>query len=515
MTTFLHMSLAGGTAVIVAALVRYIVLHQLGGAFGHYSGRVMKFIWLLILVRLLLPVTIETNIPAPEFLTENIEPQRVEANDVEPYNQTIVYETEKSASDRIDLSDIPILPLIWAVGCIGVASLFARSYMRIRHSTRQTSPVSEDVKRGFMSLAESLDIRRAAAFYADVDAPVCVGFFRPRVLLPYGRESLGDDEMDCVLCHELWHIKRRDNLFKLFCCIAVCLHWFNPAVWLMLTLANRDVELACDEAVLDYTHVEAKTYALCLIKAQEQKLGTAVSFGGSLIDERIRSIMNKRKKFTFAGVALLAVLISASAITFIGAAQPEGDAVKKRTVEPYRASDEADTLNADDISDVYETESEPSEQLDIDSSEETVVVANIPDDNPNMQYTFPLVGTAELTLDFGIMQTPAGTTIYHSGVDLAVDSGDDILAAIDGKVTSTGYDYDKGNYVIVANDAGFEVEYNHCKDVYVESGDAVEAGQVVASVGSTGSATGAHLHFEVRENGVTIDPKLYYGFGIN
>ena len=511
MTTFLHMSLAGGAAVIVAALVRYIVLHRLGGAFGHYSGRVMKFIWLLILVRLLLPVTIETNIPAPEFLTENIEPQRVEANDVGPYNQTIVYETEKSASDRIDLSDIPILPLIWAVGCIGVASFFARSYMRIRHSTRQTSPVSEDVERGFMSLAESLDIRRAAAFYADVDAPVCVGFFRPRVLLPYGRESLGDDEMDCVLCHELWHIKRRDNLFKLLCCIAVCLHWFNPAVWLMLTLANRDVELACDEAVLDYTHVDPKTYALCLIRAQEQKLETAVSFGGSLIDERIRSIMNKRKKFTLAGAALLAVLISASAITFIGASQPEGDAAN-RTVKPYRASDEVDTLNTDDISDAYEAESEP---LDVGSSEETFVVANIPENDPDMQYTFPLVGTAELTLDFGTMQTPVGTTIYHSGIDLAAESGDDILAAIDGKVTAVGYDNDKGYYVVIANDAGFEVEYNHCKDVYVESGNTVEAGQVVASVGSTGSATGAHLHFEVREDGFTIDPKLYYGFGIN
>ena len=514
MTTFLHMSLAGGAAVIVAALVRYIVCHRLGGAFGHYSGRVMKFIWLLILVRLLLPVTIETNIPAPEFLTENIEPQRVEANDVEPYNQTIVYETEKSASDRIDLSDIPILPLIWAVGCIGVASLFARSYMRIRRSTRQTSPVSEDVERGFMSLAESLDIRRAAAFYADVDAPVCVGFFRPRVLLPYGRESLGDDEMDCVLCHELWHIKRRDNLFKLLCCIAVCLHWFNPAVWLMLTLANRDVELACDEAVLDYTHVDPKTYALCLIKAQEQKLETAVSFGGSLIDERIRSIMNKRKKFTLAGTVLLAVLISASAITFIGAAQPEGDAAN-RTVKPYRAADEADTPNIDEASAAYETESEPSEQTEAGSFEETAVIVDFPDDNPNMQYTFPLVDGAELTLDFGTMQTSAGAAIFHSGVDLAADSGDDILAAIDGKVTSTGYDYDKGNYVIITNDAGFEVEYNHCKDVYVESGNTVEAGQVVASVGSTGSATGAHLHFEVRENGFTIDPKLYYGFGIN
>ena len=514
MTTFLHMSLAGGAAVIVAALVRYIVYHRLGGAFGHYSGRVMKFIWLLILVRLLLPVTIETNIPAPEFLTENIEPQRVEANDVGPYNQTIVYETEKSVSDRIDLSDIPILPLIWAVGCIGVASFFARSYMRIRHSTRQTSPVSEDVERGFMSLAESLDIRRAAAFYADVDAPVCVGFFRPRVLLPYDRESLGDDEMDCVLCHELWHIKRRDNLFKLFCCIAVCLHWFNPAVWLMLTLANRDVELACDERVLDCLNVDPKTYALCLIRAQEQKLGTAVSFGGSLIDERIRSIMNKRKKFTLAGAALLAVLISASAITFIGAAQPEGDAAN-RTVKPYRAVDEADTPDIDEASAAYETESETSEQTEAGSFEETAVIVDFPDDNPNMQYTFPLVDGAELTLDFGPKQTPVGTTIYHSGIDLAAESGDDSIGAIDGKATSTGYDYDKGNYVIITNDAGFEVEYNHCKDVYVESGDAVEAGQVVASVGSTGSATGAHLHFEVREDGAAIDPKLYYGFGIN
>ena len=94
--------------------------------------------------------------------------------------------------------------------------------------------------------------------------------------------------------------------------------------------------------------------------------------------------MNKRKKFTLAGAALLAVLISASAITFIGASQPEGDAAN-RTVKPYRASDEVDTLNTDDISDAYEAESEP---LDVGSSEETFVVANIPENDPDMQYTF-------------------------------------------------------------------------------------------------------------------------------
>ncbi len=515
MTTFLHMSLAGGIAICIVALTRYITRRHYGGAFGGYSGRAMKAVWLIVLARLLLPVTIETGlIPSPEILTMNASSEQVGDSDVGRHNQTIVYESDKMNQDRTAAADIPVLPLVWAVGCIGVAGFFTISYLRMRRDIVMTSPVSENVERRFAALAESLSVYRAVVYAADIAYPICVGFLRQRVLMPREYEALDREELDCVLCHELWHIKRHDNLYKLFICAAACLHWFNPAVWLMLVLANRDIELACDEAVLEKSNIEAKTYALCLIRAQELTLPTAVGFGGSAIDERIRSIMNKRKRFTLAGLILLALLIAASSMTFIGAAQPDSAAVE-RTVKPYRASDDADTQNIDETSTVYETESEPSDQVEAGSFEETVVIADFPDDNPNMQYTFPLVGGAELSCDYGTRQTPIGTTLFHSGIDLIADSGDDILAAISGKVTSTGFDDDKGNYIVIANDEGLEIEYNHCKEVYVESGDTVDAGQVVAAVGSTGSATGAHLHFEVREDGFTIDPKLYFGFGIN
>lgn len=95
----------------------------------------------------------------------------------------------------------------------------------------------------------------------------------------------------------------------------------------------------------------------------------------------------------------------------------------------------------------------------------------------------------------------------HGGTDIGAGNGLEIYAAADGIVTeaawgNTGYGY----YVVIDHGSGYQTLYAHCHEIFVEVGEEVVAGQIIATTGSTGNSTGPHLHFEVRVNGEYCDP---------
>ncbi len=101
---------------------------------------------------------------------------------------------------------------------------------------------------------------------------------------------------------------------------------------------------------------------------------------------------------------------------------------------------------------------------------------------------------------------------FHYGIDISWNGiyGQDIVASDSGTVTWAGYDDSGyGYYVIIDHGNGFETMYAHCCDLYVSTGDRVRKGDVIAGVGCSGFSTGDHLHFEIIENGVKVDPELY------
>lgn len=103
-----------------------------------------------------------------------------------------------------------------------------------------------------------------------------------------------------------------------------------------------------------------------------------------------------------------------------------------------------------------------------------------------------------------------GTFSFHYGLDLAADYGTDILAFAAGEVTLATYSDSYGYYIIIEHDDTYSSLYAHCDELLAQVGDIVEAGAVIARVGDTGVATGAHLHFEIRENGICIDPMEFF-----
>lgn len=123
-----------------------------------------------------------------------------------------------------------------------------------------------------------------------------------------------------------------------------------------------------------------------------------------------------------------------------------------------------------------------------------------------------IVTTGRMSSDFGWRTHPiSGKRSFHDGIDISNKVGTSILAYAGGTVTKTGWTNSYGNYIIIDHGGGLETYYIHLSAFDVSSGDSVSAGQLIGRMGKTGSATGSHLQFEVRVNGVPQNPWNYIG----
>jgi len=121
--------------------------------------------------------------------------------------------------------------------------------------------------------------------------------------LPASLELTDTRRLDFILTHEYFHIKRFDALWKLLLIIVICIHWYNPVVWIMFILANRDLELTCDHMVLRHFSTDVKSeYAFMLINMIQRKNDLQPIHSGFNINcnqERIISIMKNKKPSIF------------------------------------------------------------------------------------------------------------------------------------------------------------------------------------------------------------------------
>lgn len=126
---------------------------------------------------------------------------------------------------------------------------------------------------------------------------------------------------------------------------------------------------------------------------------------------------------------------------------------------------------------------------------------------------FPL-GTAQYRVSdtYGWRQDPfTGETAFHQGIDLACAEGTTVLAAEGGVVTRASRSASYGNCLYLLHPDGRETRYAHLQYCYVRAGEVVQAGQTLGTAGQTGRATGAHLHFELWEQGAVQDPAAALG----
>ena len=168
------------------------------------------------------------------------------------------------------------------MGAAVCAVVFAAAYGRCCREFRASFPVESEVTRRWL---QSHPLRRTVAIRQSgrISSPLTFGVLRPVILVPKKTDWTDETALRYVLEHEFVHIQRFDVLSKLLLIAAVCVHRFNPLVWVMYVLANRDLELSCDETVLRRFGGDIRAaYARVLIRMEAARGGTAVETGTPL-----------------------------------------------------------------------------------------------------------------------------------------------------------------------------------------------------------------------------------------
>ncbi len=213
--------------------------------------------------------------------------------------------------------------IIYLAGMLPCIAFLAVSYWKCLQKFRMSLPVGKGYGIAWLKehpLKRNVSIRQSDM----ITAPLTYGLLRPVILMPKTTEWENEERIKYILMHEYVHIRRFDSAAKLIAAVTLCVHWFNPMVWVMYVLYNRDIELSCDESVVRAFGENSKAlYANTLIYMEEKRSGLVPfysSFSKNAIEERITAIM-KIKKISVAAIVTAVVLIVGVAALFATSAK--------------------------------------------------------------------------------------------------------------------------------------------------------------------------------------------------
>ena len=308
--SLLQMSFLGTVIILLIVVLRAVLINRL-------PKKTFLILWWIALIRLLVPFSIKS-VTSIYSLLQSI------YSDINPVRtaQTTTFlpihgnmpEIANGLSEAMvqRTESISILSVIWLAGLLLCFGFFAVSYIKCYREFRFSLPVENDILEAWKEkhpLKRSLSIRQIET----IAAPLSYGVIRPVILMPKNTEWKNIYQLRYVFEHEYVHIRRLDMLTKLIMIAAVCIHWFNPLVWVMYILFNRDLELSCDETVVCRFGMDIKSvYATTLISMEEKKSGLTPlcnSFSKNAIEERIRAIMKIKKTSKFAVIISVVLVI--------------------------------------------------------------------------------------------------------------------------------------------------------------------------------------------------------------
>lgn len=313
MLSLLEMSAAGG--ILIAAVV------ILRAAAGQRLPRwTFLTLWWVALARLLVPFSL----PSPTSVYQAAGMLELPAG--RPGLATIGAAAAPSLPEAAGQSAGPgLLPLLWGTAALILAGFFLFTHLWCRRDYRASLPVENPFVTRWLAghpLRRRLQVRCSDR----IDTPLTYGILRPVILLPKAVVGADPDTLSFVLAHELAHVRRWDALTRFLLCAAVCIHWFNPLVWVMLLLAGRDMEVSCDQTVVRMYGPQARApYARTLLDLEGKRtrlLPLASGFSRNALEERIGAIMKSRKA-SLLGLFGAVVLVAAVTAVFATSAPKE------------------------------------------------------------------------------------------------------------------------------------------------------------------------------------------------
>ena len=323
----LEMSVTGSIVILITMLARFLLRKR--------SKRFIMILWAVVAFRLLVPFSFESSFSFFNFLPLNTQTltEITEVHDVAlPDNladtqavtadhaanteqqesirtRTAVNYGDETLSVNLETSDtLPdiktILSTVWITGALGITAFCSVQFIMLKRQLRNSKHISGNV---YVSDKNS--------------APFVFGLFIPRIYLP---DVLDKHEKEYILLHERTHIKHGDWITKIIGMIAVAVHWFNPLAWFAYKLFEQDIEMNCDESVVEGMDTDLKqAYTMSIVSfAMQSKakryLVTPLGFSKANISKtevtnRVKNIINFKKGKTATAIAITAVLLFVSA----------------------------------------------------------------------------------------------------------------------------------------------------------------------------------------------------------
>ena len=315
-----QMSVAGGVLILFIVLIRALAIHRL-------PKTTFLALWMIAALRLLLPFSIPLtfNIHIGLDVFSDVVQELPSGNIAStlpgdsPPSYDIGTAVPSPATEHISTFEI-----LWLVGVLLLALYFFISYFRSMRKFRMSIPDNTPYIREWLNahqIVRPIEVRSSDL----ISSPLTYGILHPVILLPKKLDRNDQAALQYVLTHEYVHIRRFDAITKILFAAVLCIHWFNPLVWGMYVLANRDTELSCDAWVIRMTGVKNRSsYALMLIKMEERRNGMSAlwnHFGKNAISERIEAIMKFKKTSIWA--CILALALIAGATTAFAAARTD------------------------------------------------------------------------------------------------------------------------------------------------------------------------------------------------
>ena len=326
--TICNMSLTASVVIVAVLLVR-LLLRRAPKVFSYA-------LWAVVLFRLLCPVSITSAVslmgavgaPVQERTQRTSAVEYVPADIVRssgtPTVTTLPQETLPAINSPAE-STVPAavtapepaaaLPLsgpmvvltgAWLAGMALLLAYSAVSMLRLRRRLV-----------GAVLLEDNI-------YLADhIPSPFVMGLLRPKIYLP---STLKETERGYILRHEQYHIRRRDYLVKFLAFLALCVHWFNPLVWVAFVLAGKDMEMSCDEAVVkelgEDIRADYSASLLSLATGHRIVAGMPLAFGEGDTGGRIRNLLKWKRPRPWV-IAVCAVVCVG--LIVLCAANPKGD----------------------------------------------------------------------------------------------------------------------------------------------------------------------------------------------
>lgn len=509
----LQMSISGGVLILMILVLRALFLH-----------RVVKstfiVLWAMVMLQLLLPFSFpyeKSLYPLINLGMEEMQWGYPDLGEILDQGKASIEEKQGDQKEILPVRNLlslkSVVRLVWFCGVFLFSVYFCFSYLLWIRKFRVSIRIENEVTEEWLNkhkMNGRIEIRQSGF----ITSPLTYGLFKPIIMLPKTMDWTKETELEYIFMHEYIHIRRRDFLWKLIVAVCLCLHWFNPLVWLMYSFFQRDMELSCDEEVLKRLGEEGRTgYALTLLSLEEKRAEMMLfgnNFSKHALEERVIAMMKKKRNGFLSRIGAVSLILCGGVVLLVSGCTKESanggsgkfvEASEKSTLSELEMGNESveETLVSVD-----------SKVPDIQSEAEVSDVQREETKGDFQEWIWPTVGT-EITSTFGERIHPfSGDKKFLDHVGIKGEEGDEVYAATNAVVAETGFDSQRGNYIILQTQENLQLLYGHLKEIVAETGITVCAGDKIATLGKTGMATGSFLSFGVYEEGTAVDPMKYF-----